>query len=213
VGPVDQIALVAQSDSWVVIDKPAGVLSVPGKGPEKQACAASWVREKFPHATGPIIVHRLDMDTSGLLLLALTPEAQRLLSRQFEDRLPQKAYTAVATGLFRDDAGTIDAPIRLDIERRPYHIVDPTFGRSAQTHYRVLSRDPHANTTRLELTPITGRTHQLRVHCLHLGHPLVGDPLYGTRQDNQRLLLHAHWLCFNDPTTGERIEVHSPVPF
>lgn len=190
---------------WVVIDKPAGLLSVPGKGADKQDCAASRVRAAFAHATGPLVVHRLDMDTSGLLLLALDEDAQRELSRQFEAREVGKAYVALVEGVPRGEGGVIDVPMRLDVYRRPYQIVDRVQGKPARTRWAVTAIE--ADRTRLRLWPETGRTHQLRVHCAHMGHPIVGDVLYGSGSaGDDRLMLHAAELSFRDPT--DRIEVH-----
>lgn len=220
------IRIVRQSPHWVVIDKPSGVLSVPGKGPQNQACAASWVQARFPNASGPLTVHRLDMDTSGLLLLALDPESHRRLSRQFEAREVEKAYTALVEGRVSADRGVIDVPIRADIENRPRQIVDRIHGRPAVTRWSVTVRA--ADRTRLELIPETGRTHQLRVHCAlpgpqglagtdaapsQGGHPILGDALYGDPATAPRLLLHASRLAFSDPVDAARIELLSPPPF
>ncbi|MFN7020193.1 MAG: RluA family pseudouridine synthase [Phycisphaerales bacterium] len=196
---------------WVVIDKPAGLLSVPGKGADKQDCAASRVRAAFAHAHGPLVVHRLDMDTSGLLLFGLDPDAQKALSAQFERRVVSKAYTAMVAGVPGAESGEFDVPMRLDVHRRPLQIVDFEQGRPALTRWRVLALE--ADRTRLRLEPITGRTHQLRVHCAHLGHPILGDGLYGpqpeTRLAADRLMLHASELTFTDPSTGGDVRVES----
>jgi tRNA pseudouridine32 synthase/23S rRNA pseudouridine746 synthase len=208
---VDDLRIVLAAERFVVADKPSGMLSVPGKGPEKQDCVASRVRARFPGATGPLIVHRLDMETSGLLVLGLDAEAQRELSGQFERRETQKRYIALLEGSVAQDQGEITLPIRLDVDRRPYQIVDHEQGREAVTRYRVLSRE--IDRTRVEFTPLTGRTHQLRVHAASgLSCPIVGDVLYG-RDSGERLMLHASWLAFVDPGTGRRVEVESPGPF
>jgi tRNA pseudouridine32 synthase/23S rRNA pseudouridine746 synthase len=196
---------------WVVIDKPAGLLSVPGKGDDKQDCAASRIRAMFPRASGPLVVHRLDMDTSGLLVLGLDPEAQRDLSEQFEFRRVEKAYIALVTGIPGAESGVIDAPMRLDVNRRPYQIIDFEQGRPAITRWRVLSVE--VDRTRLRLEPQTGRTHQLRLHCAHIGLPILGDVLYGpqpeTARSAPRLMLHASELGFDDPTSGQRVSIES----
>lgn len=224
----------------MVVDKPAGMLSVPGKdrgNGENQDCVATRV-PRLVHeasggrvvASGPLIVHRLDMDTSGLMVLGLDGAAQRELSRQFERRTVAKAYTAVV--LHREDGsglpaerGEIDAPMRPDLENRPMQIIDALpsedgdgsggFGRAARTLWTLLAIEP--DRSRVELVPITGRTHQLRVHMAHIGHPIAGDVLYGpqprTREAAARLLLHASMLEFTHPQTGERVSVRSRCPF
>lgn len=203
--------IVYQTERWMAVDKPAGLLSVPGKGPENQYCAAAWVRERFPMATGPVTVHRLDMDTSGLLLVALDEEMQRELSMLFERRGVSKRYTAVVEGQVSGAGGVIDVPMRADITNRPYQVVDHELGKPATTEYRVMAYEPGA--TRLQLTPLTGRTHQLRVHCAHLGHPILGDVLYGDEGSAPRLMLHASWLAFTDPDTGRGVEIECAPPF
>ncbi|MGH7132508.1 MAG: RluA family pseudouridine synthase [Phycisphaerales bacterium] len=210
-GPVDDIVMVRAGERWVVVEKPARVLSVPGKGAEKQACVASWVRGRFPAATGPLVVHRLDMDTSGLMVLALDAEAQRDLSRQFEERRTEKAYVAVVSGRVEGEAGEISAPMRLDVERRPVQIIDAVQGREAVTRWRVIDRE--GKTTRLRLEPVTGRTHQLRLHCAHIGHPILGDVLYGDGNSAERLMLHAAELAFQEPSGGAMVRVESRAPF
>lgn len=194
------LPIVHATDRFVVVNKPAGLLSVPGKGPDKQDCVASRVARMFPHASGPLVVHRLDMDTSGLIVVALDADSQRELSRQFERREVEKAYVALVEGIVRADRGEIDAAIRLDIDRRPYHVVDPVLGSPSLTHWSVLAFE--TDRTRLRMVPHTGRTHQLRVHAAHMGHPIIGDPLYGRREDpDQRLMLHASELAFRDPSS------------
>ncbi len=199
---------------WVVIDKPAGMLSVPGKGESRRDCAAARIARLYPAATGPLVVHRLDMDTSGLLLFGLDEAAQRHLSGQFEARTVEKVYTALVAGVPEAEAGVIDAPLRADIERRPIQVVDPVQGRPAVTRWRVISIEP--DRTRVRLVPETGRTHQLRVHCACAGWPIVGDLLYNPSAEFEpptRLMLHASQLAFNDPGDGTRIEVASRPPF
>lgn len=209
------LEIVHRTDRLVVVDKPASLLSVPGKGEENQDCAASRVRAMIPGATGPMVVHRLDMDTSGLLIVALDAEAQRHLSMQFEQREVEKSYTALVDGMVPAERGTIDVPVRMDPDNRPYQITDPSHHRSAITDFRVLSYE--TDRTRLELTPLTGRTHQLRVHCAHIGHPILGDVLYGpqprTGELAHRLMLHAAMLVFTDPQTGRRTRVELAPSF
>lgn len=239
---IDAMTVVRQTDHWVALSKPAGVLSVPGKRAGGEINAAAWVRERYPHADGPITVHRLDMATSGLLLCALNAPAQRALSIAFQSRRVAKRYVAAVEGCVPDDHGRIDLPLRLDIDRRPWQVVDPVFGKLAQTNYRVLHR--RKGWSLLELSPVTGRSHQLRVHCA-LGlerdpaapvqapplarHAILGDSFYGDPEpphtsppswlppacpgESGRLLLHATWLAFTDPATGEPVELHDPAPF
>ena len=201
----------------VVVDKPAGLLSVPGKpipgGPDNQDCIAHRVRAAFPAATGPLIVHRLDMETSGLMVLALDPEAHRDLSRQFEQRRIGKRYIAVVPGDIPAGSGRIALPLRADIERRPLQVVDSVRGKEALTVWAVLERE--ADRTRLSLTPLTGRTHQLRLHLAHplgLNAPIIGDTLYGGRCA-PRLMLHAACLELHSPETGLYERFVSDVPF
>jgi len=208
------LPIIASTDRFVVIDKPSGLLSVPGKGPEKADCVASRVREMFPEATGPLTVHRLDMDTSGLILLALDPEAHRSLSMQFEARTVSKTYIALLAGLVEADRGEIYLPIRADISNRPMQIHDPERGKPSLTRYRVLSRD--AGRTRIEFSPETGRSHQLRVHSAHelgLGVPILGDALYGDAGSADRLMLHAATLEFDHPSDGSRVQTRTEAPF
>ena len=160
------------ADDFIIADKPSGLLSVPGIGPEKAVCANSVLSERH----GPVLtVHRLDMDTSGLMVFARTKDAQRALSRQFELRAVDKTYEALVEGEMESEAGTIDAPIAKYSLKRPLRHLDPD-GQTAITHWRVLERQP--GQTRVWLKPETGRSHQLRVHCLAIGHPILGDPLY-----------------------------------
>ena len=232
------LTILHQSDRFVVIEKPAGLLSVPGKGPDKADCAASRVRAMFPRATGPLVVHRLDMDTSGLMVFGLDEGAQRELSRQFEDRLVEKAYVAlletidvdIARSPLAQDSGLVDAPMRVDLDNRPFQIHDPEHGRPAQTRWRVLAREP--DRVRVRFEPINGRAHQLRVHAslpapLGLGAPILGDVLYNPtdhrlareldetppRSPRGRLMLHATELSFLAPGTKRREEFTSPPPF
>jgi len=198
----------------LVLVKPSGLLSVPGRGPDKQDCLSARVQAAHPEA---LVVHRLDQDTSGLVLMAKGIEAQRRLQRLFENRQVDKRYVAVvhgqAEGGALDTEGwhRIEGPILLDWERRPIHIIHPE-GKPAQTRWRVLARGPAA--TLLLLEPITGRTHQLRVHLQSLGHPIVGDSLYApeaVRDLAPRLLLHAQDLAFRHPFSGADMRFVEPV--
>ncbi|MEM9663186.1 MAG: RluA family pseudouridine synthase [Planctomycetota bacterium] len=201
----------------VVVNKPAGMLSIPGRGPDKADCVAARVRDAFPHARGPLIAHRLDMDTSGLIILGLDPHAQRFLSLQFERRRVEKRYVALVDGSPTRDTGTIDLPLRADWPNRPRQIVCFESGKPAQTRWRVLARE--TDRTRLELEPVTGRTHQLRVHLADpqgLGALILGDPLYAegpARDDHPRLMLHAARLSIRLPGTRRLAEFRTRVPF
>lgn len=196
----------------VVIDKPAGLLSVPGRGADKADCAAARVQALYGDAQ---IVHRLDMATSGLLLMARGAEVQRVLSGVFQDRAVVKRYEAIVSGLIACDSGEIDLPLMADWPQRPRQKVDRLHGKPSLTRYRVLQRDPVSGTTRLELQPVTGRTHQLRVHLQAIGHPIVGDSLYAPPDAASpgRLMLHAGTLQLRHPTTGEPLILSSAVPF
>ena len=199
---------VFSDETFVAVNKPMHLLTVPGRGPDKQDCLYSRVRETFPDA---LMVHRLDMDTSGLLLFARSLEAQRNLSMQFERRETQKRYVALVEGVVEEDSGTIRYGLRKDMEQRlpPRHLVDCVRGKPSITEWRVLERGE--TTTRVALYPKTGRSHQLRVHMLSIGHPIVGDPIYGHPSD--RLMLHAEMLAFCHPVSGAPIQLECPAPF
>lgn len=201
------------ADDWLIVaDKPSGLLSVPGRGPDKADCLTSRVQQAIPDA---LSVHRLDMSTSGLLLLARGEVIHRQLSKLFRDRLVDKRYCAVVYGLMAADAGEIDLPLIVDWPNRPRQMVDHSIGKPSLTRYRVLQRDPVSQTTRVELEPVTGRSHQLRVHLASLGHPILGDDLYGGPAEKlaDRLLLHAMDLAFSHPSTAASMRFHSPPPF
>lgn len=202
-----------QDRCLLAVEKPSGLLSVPGRGPEKQDCLLTRVQHSHPSA---LVVHRLDMATSGLLLFALDPQTQRALGALFEQRQVAKQYAAWVRGVPQPAEGTIDLPLAPDWPRRPRSKVDLVHGRAAHTRYRVLEpADDHAS-ARLELTPTTGRSHQLRVHLAALGHPILGDQLYAdpdTQGMSARLLLHAERLGFEHPDGSGMLRLHSPVPF
>lgn len=200
-----------------MIDKPSGLLSVPGIGPHKQDCAVARVRAMFPRSEGPLVVHRLDMETSGLLVFGLDVASQRELSGQFERRIPAKSYVALLEGVLDVEEGLVSLPMRPDVAHRPWQMIDHIHGRHAQTSFRVMARE--IDRTRVRLEPVTGRAHQLRLHAATmrcqggLGAPILGDPLYGDAASAPRLMLHAAMLSFLDPATGARVEFASPVPF
>lgn len=208
---MDPDFLVHEDDTLVVVDKPPGLPSVPGRTTELADCAAHRVQQRHPDAR---IVHRLDMDTSGLLLMARGVAAERALHRQFERRTVAKTYVAVVHGTLPADEGSIDLPLRADWPNRPRQIVDHASGKSSLTHWRVAARE--GNRTRLELSPVTGRSHQLRVHLLAIGHPIIGDRLYAPDHvagAAARMLLHASALDIDHPVTGQRIGWRSRPPF
>lgn len=215
--PPGALPVVYLDDAIVVVDKPAGLLSVPGRGADKADCAAARVRAQFSDA---LVVHRLDMATSGLLMLARGAAMQRALSILLATRQVVKTYEAVVCGLVVADAAEINFPLIADWPRRPKQQVDMQHGKPSSTHYRVLHRDPLTRTTRLALQPVTGRTHQLRVHLQAIGHPIVGDPLYGDWRATppgsaaaSRLMLHASSLQCQHPATRQPLHCVSPAPF
>ena len=202
----------------LVLNKPSGLLSVPGRGPDKQDCLSARVQRSYPDA---LIVHRLDMDTSGVLVMARGLAAQRTLNQAFAARVVHKRYQALVEGIDLLDRAegewrVIDLPIALDWPNRPLHIVDPINGKPSVSHWRVLHTDAELNISRLELEPFTGRTHQLRVHLSAIGHPILGDSLYAgatARARASRLLLHACELSVPHPTSGLAMLFVSPPPF
>ncbi len=222
-GPAGLPLVHVDADCLLVV-KPAGLLSVPGRGPDKQDCAAVRLQAAYPDA---LVVHRLDMATSGLLLFARGLAAQRALSAAFERGEVRKRYQAVVQGRMKPPEasgptqewegepgwGLIDMPLMADWPQRPLQKVDPE-GRVSRTLWRILAYESDA--TRVELAPLTGRTHQLRVHLLALGHPILGDALYGdpgARERSPRLLLHASQLEITHPQSGERCAWESPALF
>ena len=198
-------------DAFVVLDKPAGLLSVPGRGETGLHNLWSLARQ---HWADVQVVHRLDMATSGLIVLARGDAAQRALSASFRERRVDKRYVAVVHGLPAEDAGEIDLPLLADWPNRPRQKVDPVAGKPSLTRWRMRARDPARGWTRLELEPVTGRSHQLRVHLAAIGHAIVGDPLYGPpTPEAPRLLLHAQRLAFPHPRDRGRVDCRADVPF
>jgi tRNA pseudouridine32 synthase / 23S rRNA pseudouridine746 synthase len=215
------LTLVHADDALLVFDKPAGLLAVPGRGPDKQDCLSARAQARFGDA---LVVHRLDMATSGLIVLARGAAAQSALSRAFQRRRVHKHYEAVVAGTVtpptgEDGWGCIDAPLLLDWLDRPRSKVDPERGKPSRTRWRVIGPETlpdGAPATRLALEPVTGRSHQLRVHLLSIGHPIVGDPLYAPAAlaaASPRLLLHACALALDHPVSGETMNFRSPTPF
>jgi len=210
--PLSNIHIIHEDAGVLVVNKPTLLLSVPGRADDNKDCLITRLQENgYPEAR---IVHRLDWETSGIILLARDADTHRELSRQFHDRETEKAYTALAWGQPEQDSGSIDLPLRYDPPTKPRHVVDHEFGKNALTFWKVLERC--GDYCRVELTPITGRSHQLRVHMLSIGHPLLGDGLYAHPQALAawpRLCLHASMLSFTHPQTGERLRFECPAPF
>jgi tRNA pseudouridine32 synthase/23S rRNA pseudouridine746 synthase len=197
--------------TWIVVDKPAGLPAVPGRTVELKDCASTRVQRLYPDA---LVVHRLDMATSGLLLFARGPGMQRALGSAFERRQVIKHYIAIVHGQPQDDEGTVDLPLSADWLKRPLQRVDAVGGKAALTHWRVIARDTRS--ARIELNPVTGRTHQLRVHLAAIGHPILGDALYAPPEAQlmaPRLLLHASVLELTHPRTGQAARFESAPPF
>jgi tRNA pseudouridine32 synthase/23S rRNA pseudouridine746 synthase len=216
--------LIYADDSLLVLNKPGGLLSVPGRGEDKQDCLSARVQQSWPDA---LVVHRLDMATSGLMLMARGLAVQRALSKQFENREVFKRYLAVVDGQLpstaqnedcedREDWNLIDLPIIVDWPRRPLRVIDKLAGKPSQTRWRSLSFDASTQSSRVELEPLTGRSHQLRVHLQALGHPILGDALYAppaVQARSPRLLLHAGALAIRHPATGQLMRFDSPPEF
>ena len=211
--PDDGLTVHYADADLLVVDKPSGLLSVPGRGPGMDDNLASRVQARFPEA---LTVHRLDMDTSGLLVMARNPEVHRALGRLFELRQMEKEYIAVVAGRMADSERSIDLPLIADWPNRPRQMVDFARGKPALTHLFVLSHDAASDTTRVRLVPETGRSHQLRVHLQAIGHPILGDDLYAPPAilaQAPRLLLHAAVLAFRHPVSGDWLAVTSEPPF
>ena len=198
----------------MVIHKPAGVLTVPGKTEDLQDCVINRLLKIEPKT---LLIHRLDRDTSGILVFGLTKWGQKTISRQFQERQTEKTYQAVVAGHLEGE-GTVDVPVIYDPEHPPLHIAAPDHNKPALTHWQAIEHFEIQGqaVTRVKLNPITGRSHQLRVHMQYLGHPIVGDTLYATPEQQQlipRLCLHAEHLSFYHPQTEVRVEFYYPVPF
>ena len=213
--------LIFEDSALLVFNKPSGLLSVPGKGPEKADCLRTRVQQIYPEA---LTVHRLDMSTSGILLMARSAELHRHLSIAFANREVEKRYVAVVEGQVVGNSPDtavdvwqlIDKPIATDWVNRPLQKIDASEGKASQTRYRVLSYDATHDTTRLELAPVTGRTHQLRVHLQSIGHSILGDHLYASPEvqaKSARLLLHASELHLAHPVTGKPLAFQCVCPF
>ncbi len=205
------LPLIHEDDALLVFDKPSGLLSVPAKPPGPADCVEIRARDGWP---GALLVHRLDRDTSGIIVFARSPLAQRHLNWQFERRQVRKGYVARVDGAICGEFGRIDLPLIADWPNRPRQIVCFARGKPSQTDWRVEVREREA--TRLALTPVTGRSHQLRVHLAALGHPILGDPFYAPPKvlaAADRLQLHAGRIAFRHPYGGARVSFESPTPF
>ncbi len=208
--------IIFQDEDIVVLNKSSGLLSVPGRLPEHQDCLQNRVQRVLPTAT---VVHRLDMATSGIMIMALNKPAHVSISRQFEQRKTKKSYIARVYGHVKDQEGSVDLPLICDWPNRPKQKVDHENGKQSLTHYQVLSYNDlnsDEESSLVELTPVTGRSHQLRVHMLALGHPILGDRLYAHEQalaGSSRLTLHARNLSLAHPVTGELLNFVAPCPF
>jgi tRNA pseudouridine32 synthase/23S rRNA pseudouridine746 synthase len=200
-----------EDGTLLAVDKPAGLLAVPGRGPDKRDCVALRVQTRVPEA---LIVHRLDQATSGVMLFGRGAALHRALSIAFAQRQVRKRYEAVVHGLMADEAGQIALPLAGDWPRRPLQRVDFEHGKASLTRWRVIGRDAATRTSRLALEPLTGRSHQLRVHLAAIGHAILGDNLYAAQaQCAPRLMLHASELHLPHPHDGRMLSIVSAVPF
>lgn len=210
--PQHALCTIYEDDDLIVIDKPAGLLSVPGRLPEHHDSAYARILRDHPEAK---VTHRLDMATSGLLMFAKHRTAEVAISKMFQARTVEKHYIALVQGQL-DGEGSVEVPLITDWENRPRQIVHFELGKPAKTLYQVLDYDIEQDISRILLTPITGRSHQLRVHMQYIGHPITGDKLYHpepTRSPLQRLALHAWDLVFQHPLQGNLLKLQSPLPF
>lgn len=212
--PDEPLRILHHDHEIVLVDKPSGLLSVPGKGEALADCLITRLQGVFPDA---LLVHRLDRDTSGVMVFALTPHAQRHLGLQFEKRMTKKIYLARVWGRVEGREGTVNLPIIVDWPNRPLQKIDFENGREAITDWRVVRHetDDLGETTRMRLMPKTGRSHQLRIHMRELGHPILGDSLYasGPAREAQRLMLHAESLRFRHPDGGKNLSFSANCPF
>lgn len=208
--PQDPLVILHDDHEVLLVDKPSGLLSVPGKGEHLADCLITRVQAVFPQA---LLVHRLDRDTSGVMVFALTPHAQRHLGLQFEKRQTKKTYIARVWGQLAPKTGTVDLPLIVDWPNRPKQKVDHETGKPAMTDWRVVRSS--GDETRVRLMPKTGRSHQLRVHMLSIGHPILGDPFYadGPARAFPRLMLHSETLQIRHPDGGASLRITAKAPF
>jgi tRNA pseudouridine32 synthase/23S rRNA pseudouridine746 synthase len=206
--------LIHRDKDFMVIHKPAGILTVPGKTEDLKDCVISRLLKTESRT---LLIHRLDRDTSGILVFALSRTGQNSISRQFQERQTSKTYQALVAGRLEGE-GEISVPVVYDPAHPPLHIADPEHNKTALTLWKAVEHSEIQGqpVTRVELTPVTGRSHQLRVHMQYLGHPIIGDTLYATEEQQslaERLCLHAAYLSFSHPVSGEKVEFHCAVPF
>lgn len=209
------VEIIKPNKNFLMVNKPAGLLTIPGRHEENKDCLITRL-QNHPKSKTATVVHRLDMATSGIMVIALTKASHRDISKQFELRETDKHYIAVVDGIVKEDSGVIDKPMIADWPNRPKQKICYQDGKTAITEWTVLERDLQKNKTRLKLKPITGRSHQLRLHCLELGHPILGCNLYhsnGSEKKSSRLLLHAEQLTIRDPKTEKSITAIAPCPF
>lgn len=209
--PVGPIPLIYRDDHLLVVDKPEGLLSVPGRGEHLADCLIARLSVEYPEV---LLCHRLDRDTSGIMVFALTKEAQRKMGRMFEVKRVKKRYVARVAGQVAEASGTIDLPLIVDWPNRPLQHVNHETGKPSVTDWTRVAIE--GETTRMSLMPRTGRSHQLRVHMQSLGHPILGDPFYATgaaRDDYSRMMLHAEGLKFEHPVAGKMMRLEAPCPF
>lgn len=208
--PSDPLDILHHDAQLLVVNKPAGLLSVPGKGAHLADCLIARIQAAFPEA---LLVHRLDRDTSGVMVFAMTPHAQRHLGLQFEKRMTKKAYVARLTGRLEPRSGTVDLPLIVDWPNRPLQKVCHETGKPAHTDWKVISYGE--DETRVRLSPKTGRSHQLRVHMQSLGHPILGDPLYasGAALEHPRMMLHSEELRIKHPDSEQSMKFRAKAPF
>lgn len=209
----EDVGILRRDAEFLIINKPTRLLSVPGRHPKNRDSVITRLQAEYPNAEA---VHRLDFDTSGVMVVPLTKSALSHISKQFQARSVHKTYTAVVNGLVEDDEGVIDLPIAADMENRPKYKICFLEGKKSVTEYKVLSRNENAHTTRVSLHPITGRSHQLRLHLQAIGHPILGCEFYADEtalRKSPRLLLHATELAFSHPITGEKVIEHCAPKF
>jgi tRNA pseudouridine32 synthase/23S rRNA pseudouridine746 synthase len=207
-GPLD---VIHHDDYILAINKPSGLLSVPGKAFEHRDCLETRIRDVYPEI---LLIHRLDLDTSGVMIFARTKASQKHINLQFQQRQTEKTYIARVWGQVTPESGTVDLPLIVDWPNRPIQMVDHVNGKSAITNWSVIEHE--TNATRMELRPLTGRSHQLRVHMLAIGHPILGDRFYGTDEVTaaaERMQLHALTLRLRHPDSDEWLSLHAPCPF
>lgn len=208
-----EVEILYQDDFLLVVNKPEFLLTVPGRAPENKDCVITRLQENFPDA---VIIHRLDLDTSGLLIVPIKREAMSHIARQFQERKVSKRYEAIVWGKVEEKSGSIELPIKADWENRPKQIIDFENGKKALTHYHLLGFDEDTQQSRLSLNPITGRSHQLRIHCKEIGHPIIGCDMYAHEEAlaaSPRLLLHACEISFTHPITKKTLHISSLAPF